>query len=132
MDEQQQVSVEETDSAGNVSQRTTTSKVASTRNGPFQASYIVYYIVGLIEVLLAFRLVFKLLGANAGNAFVSFIYDLSAIFVAPFTGIFHTATTAGVDATAVFEPATVIAMIIYALIGWGIAKLIGVRTAGNN
>jgi hypothetical protein len=132
VDEQKQVSIEETDSAGNVSQRTTTSKVATTNTGAFQASYIVYYIVGLIEVLLTFRLVFKLLGANPSSPFVSFIYSFSAMFVAPFAGIFHTTTTGGVDATAVLEPATVIAMIVYALLGWGIAKLIGVLTAGKN
>jgi len=85
---------------------------------------IVYYILGVIEVLLAFRLVFKLLGANPSSAFVSFIYTLSNIFMAPFTGIFRTATTRGVETQAVLEPAIVVAIIVYAVIAWGIAKLI--------
>ncbi|MDP4160279.1 MAG: YggT family protein [Bacillota bacterium] len=85
---------------------------------------IVYYILGVIEVLLAFRLVFKLLGANPASAFVSFIYTLSNIFLAPFTGIFRTATTRGVETQAVLEPAIIVAIIVYAVIAWGIAKLI--------
>lgn len=85
---------------------------------------IVYYILGVIEVLLAFRLVFKLLGANPTSAFVSFIYTLSNIFMAPFTGIFRSATTRGVETQAVLEPAIIVAIIVYAVIAWGIAKFI--------
>src|SRR5665648_1153901 len=39
----------------------------------FNGGRIVYYILGLLEVMLGFRLVFKLLGANPGSGFVSFI-----------------------------------------------------------
>lgn len=87
---------------------------------------IVYYILGVIEVLLAFRLVFKLLGANPASPFVSFIYTLTQIFLYPFTGIFPMATTKGLENQAIIEPATLIAMIIYAVIAWGIVKLIGI------
>lgn len=91
---------------------------------------IVYYILGVIEVLLAFRLVFKLLGANPASAFVSMIYTLSNIFLAPFAGIFRTATTRGVETQAVLEPAIIVAIIVYAVVAWGIVKLIEIaRTA---
>lgn len=85
---------------------------------------IVYYILGVLEVLLAFRLIFKLLGANPASSFVAGIYTLSNIFLSPFTGIFRTATARGVETQSVLEPATIVAMIVYALIGWGIVKLI--------
>ncbi len=85
---------------------------------------IVYYILGVVEVLLAFRLVFKLLGANPASGFVSGIYTLSNIFLSPFIGIFRTASTRGVETQSVLEPATLVAMIVYAVIGWGIVKLI--------
>lgn len=85
---------------------------------------IVYYILGIIEVLLAFRLVFKLLGANPMSPFIQFIYFVSGIFHAPFSGIFSQGTARGAETTAVFEPSTVIAMIVYAIIAWGIVKLI--------
>ncbi len=84
---------------------------------------LVYFFFGIIETLLAFRLVFKLLGANPGSPFVSFIYSLSGFFHAPFAGIFSKSTARGVETTAVFEPSTVIAMIVYAIIAMGIMKL---------
>jgi len=85
---------------------------------------IVYYVLGIIEVLLAFRLIFKLLGANPASGFVAGIYSLTNIFINPFKGIFPTATTPGVNTQAVLEPATIVAMLVYALLAWGIAKLI--------
>lgn len=81
---------------------------------------VVYYILGVIEVLLGLRLLFKLLGANSGNAFVNFLYSLSGIFVLPFYGIFRTVVSTG----SVFEPATAVAMIIYAIIAYGVVRLI--------
>lgn len=83
----------------------------------------IYYILGVLEVLLAFRLVFKLLGANPESLFVSWIYSISQIFLIPFIAIFRTATTEGIETGAVLEPATIIAMIVYALIAWGLVKL---------
>jgi len=90
------------------------------------AGYVVYFIFGLLEVLLAFRFVFKLFGANPSTGFVDFIYNLSAIFVAPFAGIFNTSLAQGDVTTSVFEPATLVALIVYAVLAWGIVALIGV------
>lgn len=78
----------------------------------------------IIEVILAFRLVLKLLGANAENIFVKFIYGVSQVFVGVFQGIFTDASTEGLETTAVFEPGTVIAMIVIAIIAWIVMKLI--------
>lgn len=87
---------------------------------------IVYYVLGVLEVLLAFRLVFKLLGANPASPFVAFIYSLTQIFIYPFTGIFPAAAANGLEAQAILEPTTIIAMIVYGVIAWGIVKLIGI------
>lgn len=92
------------------------------------ASYLVYFIFGLLEVLLAFRFVFKLLGANPSTGFVDFIYSLSSIFVAPFAGIFSTSSTEGDVTTSIFEPATLVALIVYAVLAWGIVALIRVAS----
>lgn len=89
-----------------------------------KAKNIVYYILGVLEVLLAFRLVFKLLGANPKSPFVSFIYSVSQAFLAPFNGIFRSAVTKGIEAQSILEPTTIIAMIVYAILAWGIVKLI--------
>lgn len=90
----------------------------------FTARRVVYYILGTLEVLFAFRLIFKLLGANPGSGFVSFIYSISKVFLIPFTAIFRSASTEGIETKAILEPSTIIAMIVYALIAWGIVKLI--------
>ncbi|HEY8911226.1 MAG TPA: YggT family protein [Desulfosporosinus sp.] len=97
-----------------------------TGQGQLKATKIVYYILGILEVLFAFRLVFKLLGANPESPFVSFIYTLSQAFLAPFSGIFRSAVTKGIEAQAVLEPTTIIAMIVYAVVAWGIVKLIDI------
>ena len=90
------------------------------------AGYLVYFVFGLLEILLAFRFVFKLLGANPSTGFVDFIYNLSAIFVAPFVGIFNTSLAKGDVTTSIFEPATLVALIVYAVLAWGIVTLIRV------
>lgn len=45
---------------------------------------IVYVIGGFIELLVGLRFVLRLIGANAGNAIVSWVYAWSTPFVAPF------------------------------------------------
>lgn len=90
----------------------------------FTAKRVIYYILGLLEILLAFRFVFKLLGANPDSGFVAFIYAVTQIFLAPFTTIFRPAVTQGIETKAILEPSTMIAMAVYALIAWGIVKLI--------
>jgi hypothetical protein len=85
--------------------------------------YGIYFVLSSLEILLAFRLVLKLTGANPGSEFVAFIYNLSRIFVWPFLGIFSQATTQGLETTAVLEPATLVAMIVYAILAWMIVRL---------
>ena len=85
---------------------------------------VVYYILGILEVLLVFRFLYKLFGANPDSGFVPFIYSVSSVFVSPFTTIFMSQPTPGIDTDAILEFGTIIAMIVYALIAWGIVKLI--------
>ncbi len=93
---------------------------------------IVYYIFGVLETLLAFRFVFKLLGANPGSTFVSMIYKVSGIFMAPFLGIFRNASTQGIETTAYFEAATLIAIAVYAIIAYGIVRMIEISNKPKN
>lgn len=84
---------------------------------------VVMIIFSFIEVMLGFRFVFKLMGANANNVFVNGIYKFTRFIVGIFEGIFSKATTGGAEMEAVFEPATLIAIIVVALIAWGVLKL---------
>mgnify|MGYP003450504969 CR=1 FL=1 len=86
----------------------------------FRMYQIIWYILAIIEVLLAFRVALKALGANSISMFVSLIYTLSAPFAIPFLGIFPTSASGGM----VFEWSTIIAAIVYALIAYGLVHLL--------
>jgi len=88
--------------------------------------YLVYFFFGALEVLLAFRLVLKLMGASLASAFVGLIYGLTGIFILPFEGIFRRGFTQGIETTSVLEPSTLVALIVYAVLAWGIVKLLRV------
>ncbi|HJX59488.1 MAG TPA: YggT family protein [Patescibacteria group bacterium] len=85
---------------------------------------LVYFLFGILEILLAFRLIFKLAGASYGGAFVGFIYSVTRIFILPFGGIFRQATAPGAETAAILEPATLVAIIVYAVLAWGIVALV--------
>lgn len=86
--------------------------------------YIVYYFSGALEILLAFRLILKLTGASISSAFVGLIYGLTGIFILPFEGIFRRGYSQGVETTSVLEPSTLVAIIVYAVLAWGIVKFL--------
>ena len=88
------------------------------------AARVVWFIAGVIITLLAIRFVFILLGASHSSPFVDFIYNLSYPFAAPFFGIFGYTLRYGVSRV---ELSTLVAMGIYALVAWGIARLITIR-----
>lgn len=100
----------------------------STKTESHAARNIGGVIFGIIEAILAFRLIFKLLGANAANLFVSGIYKVTQFFVDIFDNIFSRGVINGDETTGVFEPATVIAMVVIALIAWIVLLLLKPRT----
>jgi hypothetical protein len=82
----------------------------------FRTYQVIWYFLGVIETLLGFRFIFKLLGANSGSPFVSLTYSLSGIFLSPFRAIFPTISVEG----SVFEWSSLIAMAIYAVLAYGL------------
>jgi len=98
--------------------------VAESGQGSLKAKKIVYYLLGIVEILLACRFILRLLGANPVNTFVKIIYSITNALLWPFSGIFRSAVTTGIETKSFMEPATIIAMIVYAIVGWGIVKLI--------
>jgi len=91
----------------------------------FRAAAIVGFAVGVVDILIAARFLGKLLGASAQSAFVSFINTVSGPLVAPFQGIFGN----GGSKTNSFETADLVAIVVYAVIGWGLVMLIRIATA---
>lgn len=95
------------------------------------AKRIIYYILGVLEVLMTFRFIFKLLGASPDSGFVSLIYAITGAFLVPFFGIFRSIITKGIEIQSVLEPATLIGMLVYALIAWGLVQLLELRSKKN-
>ncbi|OGN28383.1 MAG: hypothetical protein A3A33_05185 [Candidatus Yanofskybacteria bacterium RIFCSPLOWO2_01_FULL_49_25] len=85
----------------------------------YRGTQIVWYILGILEVILAFRFVLKLLAANPGAGFSSFVYGVSYPFAAPFLSVFRMTRVDG----SIFEWTTLLAMLVYWLIAWGIIRL---------
>ena len=85
----------------------------------YRGTQIVWYILGLVEVLLAFRFVLKLLGANPEAGFSAFIYGVTYVFAAPFLSVFRITQVAG----SVVEWTTLLAMAVYWIAAFGIIKL---------
>jgi len=94
-------------------------KTYNTKKAIFRSYQIIWYIVGVVEVVLAFRLLFKLLGANASSGFTSFIYAISAPLAGPFAGILGTTASS----SSIIEWSTLITMAVYAVIAYGIIAL---------
>ena len=92
-----------------------------------QSRNAIYYVLGVIEILLAFRFVFRILGANSQNAFVSFLYSAANFFAAPFSGVFKSFVPLGLAEKSVFEPSVVIGMAVYAVIAWGLVGLLRIK-----
>jgi hypothetical protein len=92
----------------------------SRANIRYRIARITYFVLGVLEVILLLRLLFRLLGASRDNGFILFLYGLSHVFVAPFNGIFN---DQALGSSSVFEVSTLIAMLVYALLAWGIVVL---------
>jgi hypothetical protein len=91
----------------------------------FRAAAAIGFIVGVVDILIAARFLGKLFGASAQSAFVDFIYTVSGPLVAPFQGIFG---NGGSKANS-FETADLVAIVVYAVIAWGLVMLVRIVTA---
>lgn len=90
------------------------------RSNYYRTANIIYILFGLLEITLALRFLFLLFGANRDSGFVTFIYTVSSFFVSPFYGIFGSVSYN----RSFFDPATLIAMLIYAVVAWALIRLV--------
>jgi len=96
------------------------SYTSSTTRPIFRSTQVVWYILGVIEVLFLFRFVLKMMGANPNAGFTQFIYGVTYPFVQPFIAVFSRTQVAG----SVFEWTTLLAMLVYWLIAFGVLQLL--------
>lgn len=85
---------------------------------------VIGFIGSVLLILLAFRFVLVLLGANSSNGFANFIYSVSHPFVAPFFSLFGYNLSYG---TSRVELGTLVAMAVYGLITYGLMRLVTIN-----
>lgn len=93
---------------------------SSTTKPLFRGTQIVWYLLSLLEILLALRFALKLIGANSEAGFTSFIYTVTWPFTAPFLTVIPETAMAG----GTLEWATLLATLIYWLVATGIIRLL--------
>ena len=98
------------------------SSVVSTVNPGRRAMDLVYLLFGVIDGLLLIRLVLKLLGASTSAAFTQWIYNVTDFFLAPF----HNLLPAIGNNKSVLEMSVIVAILVYALIAWAMARLMAI------
>lgn len=92
----------------------------SQRFATFKATQLIWLLLGILEAMIALRVVFKLVGVNAANAFATLLYNVTNVFIAPFESLTGAPAAGGM----VLEVSSIIAMIVYALIAWGIERIV--------
>lgn len=93
----------------------TPQKVYEKKKTIFRFNQVIWFILGVIEVLLAFRVVLKALGANPQTGFTSLINSLTTPLAEPFRGILNVSITG----SSLIEWSTIIAAIVYLCVAWG-------------
>ena len=97
-------------------------KVYEKKKTIFRFNQIIWYILGFIEVLLAFRFILKVLGANPFVGFTSLIYAVTSPLALPFAGILGVSITEN----SMIEWSTLVAAIVYLCIAWGLVFLLDI------
>jgi YggT family protein len=76
----------------------------------------IYWLLGLLEILLGLRFLLRLFAANPQNEFARLINNLSAPLIAPFSTLFINPTFNGTSY--IFDVNIVIAIVAYALLSY--------------
>lgn len=92
------------------------------RFSSFKTTQWIWLVLGIVEVIIGLRVVLMLIGANPGSPFAAFIYNLSAIILLPFAGLVGAPAAGGM----VLELSSIIAMLVYALLAWGLERIVWV------
>ena len=90
-------------------------------------SYLVYFYLIVVEIILLIGFFLLLFGANPTAGFTQWAYRNLARVMDPFRGIFSPIElgTTGNDVAAVFDTSVLFAMIIYGIVALGFSVLIG-------
>ena len=92
---------------------------------------LIWFIIGLMAALIAIRFVLLATGANESAGLAQLVYNLTGWMVAPFASLFGGFTYPGATQTAVFEPASLVAIVIYVLLGFLLTRLANLMLGTN-
>jgi len=96
-------------------------KAANQNSAVARVVNIVYYLFGIVEVILVIRILLHLVAANSANTFANIIDGISYPFVMLFSTLVKNPV---LGATSVLEITTIIAMVVWAIVAWLVARLI--------
>jgi hypothetical protein len=87
---------------------------------------ILSIIVGIVQLLVGSRFVLLLLGVDPTNRLVDWVYAVSNPLVVPFNRIFDQSAvvTQGIAVESIFEVASLLALLVYALAGNLLIRLV--------
>ena len=86
----------------------------------FKATQFIWWMVGVLEGLIALRILLRLIGANPGSPIVALIYAFTHLFLFPFDGLVESPAAGNM----VLEISSMFAMLIYGLIGWAVERIV--------
>lgn len=98
---------------------------AERRQAVFRLVQFIWLVFGMLEALIGLRVLLKLLAANPNNTFAQAIYNFSQLFLWPFEGLTVSPSVDGM----VLEIPSLIAMFVYAIVAWGLARFVWILFA---
>ncbi len=87
-----------------------------------RVTQVLWLLFGFLEALIGIRIVLKLIGANPAAFFSQIIFGVTEVFLWPFSGLLSNPTVGAFQ----LEVTSIIGMIVYALIAWGLTRLLWV------
>lgn len=80
----------------------------------------IWLIFGILEGMIGIRILLKLIGANPGNPFARFVYDITQPFLFMFEGLINNPSFDNI----VLELHSIIALLVYAFVTWVLVRMI--------
>ena len=90
------------------------------RVATFKVTQLILLLLAILEIALALRVVFKLIAVNPANPFAMPLYGVTGLFLIPFASLTGAPASGGM----VLEISTIIAMVVYLLLGWALERIV--------
>lgn len=98
---------------------------AERRQTAHRLAQTIWLLFGVLEAAIGLRVFLKLIAANPNNIFAQFVYSVTDLFLWPFAGLTMSPSVGGFT----LEIPAVIAMVVYAIAAWVLARLVWIILA---